>query len=286
MQVSLMTLSMFIRIFYQYFQDRNMEQCLEQYDDMLRATKAAGFDTVEVTSRETGLVGVASVHSALKRHGLTVGGYMYVDSLDQEAGKLRDAVVDAETLGADTLMLIPSWHSSLEGRSRNEIHRFYAERWREAVGLAAEKGITVVVEDTPDQRLSLCRAEDIRHFLSLLPSVRLVYDSGNMILAGEEPVAYAREMKDEIACVHLKDMKLVPAGQRGADLALDGRCMSSARHGEGLIPLPEVIQTLLAQGYDGRWVVELSVERGDTYPGAVSYAYGWICSALHIAEEE
>lgn len=272
MKLSLMTLSMFIRIYYRYHMQQDMDDCIDLYDEMMRTTKDAGFDTVEVTSRETSLLGVNTVLSILHRNGLSTGGYMFMDNLSLPSEQVTDAVAAAETLGADTLMLIPSWHTSLAGMSRDEIHQIYAHRWSNALQIAASKGIQVVVEDTPDQRLHLCKVEDVTSFLDLLPGAELVYDSGNMILAGEDPITYAQRLKDHIAYVHLKDMRIVAANSRGADIALDGRCMSSAKHGNGIIPLKDVITELTNQGYCKRWVIELSMDGSDSYMEAVVHA--------------
>ena len=272
MKLSLMTLSMFIRIYYRYHMQQDMDDCIDLYDEMMRTTKDAGFDTVEVTSRETSLLGVNTVLSILHRNGLSTGGYMFMDNLSLPSEQVIDAVAAAETLGADTLMLIPSWHTSLAGMSRDEIHQIYAHRWSNALQIAASKGIQVVVEDTPDQRLHLCKAEDVTSFLDLLPGAELVYDSGNMILAGEDPITYAQRLKDHIAYVHLKDMRIVAANSRGADIALDGRCMSSAKHGNGIIPLKDVITELTNQGYCKRWVIELSMDGSDSYMEAAVHA--------------
>lgn len=272
MKLSLMTLSMFIRIYYRYHMQQDMDDCIDLYDEMMRTTKDAGFDTVEVTSRETSLLGVNTILSILHRNGLSTGGYMFMDNLSLPSEQVTDAVAAAETLGADTLMLIPSWHTSLAGMSRDEIHQIYAHRWINALQIAASKGIQVVVEDTPDQRLHLCKAEDVTSFLDLLPGAELVYDSGNMILAGEDPITYAQRLKDHIAYVHLKDMRIVAANSRGADIALDGRCMSSAKHGNGIIPLKDVITELTNQGYCKRWVIELSMDGSVSYMEAAVHA--------------
>lgn len=273
MQLSLMTLSMFIRILYHYYRNQDMEECRELYEEMMRTTSEAGVRMVELTSRETRLLGTDYVRSVLKEAKLTVGGYIHMDSLDDDADALIRAVETAASVHADILMLIPSWHTSLENLSRDEIHQIYAGRWMAAAQKAARQGIRVVVEDTPDQRLHLCRAEDMQHFLYLLPGVGLICDSGNVILAGEGPAGYARIFEGRIACVHLKDMKEVPAGTRGADCALDGRQMTSARHGTGVIPFEKVIHQLKTQGFDGRWVVELSMDGSENYLQAVNFAW-------------
>ena len=273
MTCSVMTLSMFIRILYNYLRSQDMEECRELYEEMLQTTREEGWETVELTSRETRLLGTEYVRTTLREHGLKVGGYMHMDSLDDDPQELLKAVDTAQAVEADLMMLIPSWHASLEQLSRDEIHQRYASRWMEAAQKASQKGIRIVIEDTPDQRLHLCKAEDVGHFLSLLPSAGLVYDTGNMILAGEDPLAYASSFEGRIGCVHLKDMAEVPEETRGADCALDGRKMASVRQGQGVIPLTPIIDLLKKQGYTGRWVLELSMAGMESYGQAVRLAW-------------
>ncbi len=195
-----------------------VEEIAAAVTELRQMSREAGFDTVEVTSRETGLFGLETVRSVLDKYDLSAGGYMYMDNLGEPEENVLDAVKTAETLGADVLMLIPYWHASLEGKTRDEIHEVYAKRWQKAAELAEEKGIRTVVEDTPDQR--------------------------------------------------------------GADIALDGRGMTSARHGSGLIPLKDVADLLKKQGYDGRWVVELSMDGSSDYRDAAAHAYGYMLDLL------
>ena len=130
MQISLMTLDMFIRHAYRYFLDHDMEKLRNRYTEMMQATAEAGFRTVEVTSRETRLLGLAYVKEVLERCGLSTGGYMHMDTLEEDPAYLDEALIFAKALGADTLMLIPQWHDSLEGCREQEIHARYAQRWR------------------------------------------------------------------------------------------------------------------------------------------------------------
>ena len=94
-----------------------------------------------------------------------------------------------------------------------------------------------------------------------------------MILAGEDPLAYASSFEGRIGCVHLKDMAEVPEETRGADCALDGRKMASVRQGQGVIPLKPIIDLLKKQGYTGRWVLELSMAGMESYGQAVRLAW-------------
>lgn len=93
--------------------------------------------------------------------------------------------------------------------------------------------------------------------LWLLPGMKLVYDSGNMILAGEDPVEYAKAMKDQIDYVHLKDMKVIPANRRGADIALDGR--------QRFVPAGRHLRP--QQGHGAAWLILIKKQRGWILPG-------------------
>ncbi len=276
MQVSLMTLDMFIRLAYHYFQDRDMEEFRELYEEMMEMTADAGIQMVEVTSRETRFLGFDYVKEVLDRCQLSVGGYMHMDTPAEDPSFLGEALSFAKKLGADTLMLIPQWHDSLAGYEKKDIHALYANRWRKVAADAKEAGIRVVVEDTPDQRLHLCSVEDMRSFLPLLPKARLVYDSGNMLLAGEDPVAYIQKTSPWIGYVHLKDMREIPMNTRGGDLSCDGRKLTSAKHGTGLVPLKQVIQALNELNYNGRWVIELSMDGSESYPEAIRAAQAYL----------
>ncbi len=276
MQVSLMTLDMFIRLAYHYFQDHDMEEFRELYEEMMEMTADAGIQTVEVTSRETRFLGVDYVKEVLERCRLSVGGYMHMDTPGEDPIFLDEALSFAKKLGADTLMLIPQWHDSLAGCGRREIHELYAKRWSKVAADAYETGIRVVVEDTPNQALHLCSAEDVLAFLPLLPHAELVYDSGNMLLAGEDPVDYIKKTAARIGYVHLKDMREIPMNTRGGDLSRDGKKLTSAKHGTGLVPLDQVIQELQQLHYNGRWVIELSMDGSESYPEAIRAAQAYL----------
>ena len=85
-----MTLSMFIRILYNYLRSQDMEECRELYEEMLQTTREEGWETVELTSWETRLLGTVYVRTTLREHGLKVGGYPGTTSKERgkdEAGK-------------------------------------------------------------------------------------------------------------------------------------------------------------------------------------------------------
>jgi hexulose-6-phosphate isomerase len=69
------------------------------------------------------------------------------------------------------------------------------------------------------------------------PWVGVYYDIGNAIAFGHDPVAEMEQLGDRMLAVHIKD--------READLL-----------GEGIVPIADCVQALLARGYDDYLVLE------------------------------
>lgn len=113
---------------------------------------------------------------------------------------------------------------------------------------AKRKGLRVVIEDTHDLRVRLCRRDELDDLLSKMDGLEVVYDSGNMILAGEEPVDYFKYFSGKTAYIHLKDM-----ASRETD--------KGAVIGKGLIDLQEVAKAIKESGYDGTMAIEFVAEK-------------------------
>lgn len=75
---------------------------------------------------------------------------------------------------------------------------------------------------------------------SAIKRLDLVFDTGNFIYAGEDALESLAHLKDRIEYVHLKD-------RASPD---DMRCVPA---GSGCVPIPEIVHTLVWEGYNG-WI--------------------------------
>ena len=171
----------------------------------------------------------------------------------------------AVELGTKILMLVPQAQKNIDELTPEQIRKQMILHWREIVPYAKDRGLHVVVEDTPDLQLDFCKAEDVREVLDAVPDLELVYDSGNMILAGEDPVKYIEKFRDRIGFVHLKDMRKAPEDLMMADISKDGELMSTAPTGFGMIDLQGVIKKLDEIGYNGGMTIEFFVDDDRDY---------------------
>lgn len=108
----------------------------------------------------------------------------------------------------------------------------------------------------------------------------MVYDSGNMILVGEDPVEYYDAFADRIAHIHLKDMRIADAHEMFTDRALDGRAMTAAPTGTGLIDLENVMKHVREHGYDGYLTIEFAVDAEKDYRGTLRKSREYIESLI------
>ena len=62
---------------------------------------------------------------------------------------------------------------------------------------ARQLGLHPVIEDTPNLKLCLEKADEVKEVLDAVEGLELVYDSGNMILDGEDPVEMLKKLEKE-----------------------------------------------------------------------------------------
>lgn len=272
-KLSVMTITLFMRIFFKFNLDHDIEDLREGYEEIMDMILEAGYDTVDVTSLETSSLGVDFIMDVLQNHRLRVSSYIHFGqfvSMDEaefesriELAKRRADI--ACRLNTDIFMLVPQACADIGGHTPEQIREQMIRHWKVIAPYAKTKGLRVVVEDTPDLNLHFCKADEVKAVLDAVPELELVYDSGNMILAGEDPLSYLESFRDRIGYVHLKDMRKAPAGSMVTDLAEDGTPLSTAPTGTGLINLHAVVEKLAEIGYQGRMTVEFFVDDDREY---------------------
>lgn len=272
-KINLMTITLYMRIFFKFNLDHDIEDLQDGYEEIMDMVQAAGYEAVDVTSMETAVLGVDYVREVLGRHQLKVSSYicfgqfaaMDEEGMENRVNQAKQGVDIACRLSTDIYMLAPQASPDIADCTPQQIRDRMIQHWLRVVPYAKEKGLHVVVEDTPDLKLHFCRAAEVKEILDSVPGLELVYDSGNVILVGEDPIAFLDTFRDRIGYVHLKDMRKAPAGSMMIDLAQDGTPMSSAPTGTGLVDLHAVMDKLAEIGYQGGVTVEFFVDDDRIY---------------------
>lgn len=272
-KLSLMTMTLYMRIFFKFNLDHDMEDLREGYEEIMDMVQAAGYEAVDVTSLEMICLGLDFIQDMLRRHQLKVSSYIHFGqfaAVDEEGfeERIKQAKQGADyaySLGTDVFMMVPQAQADIGSCTPGQIRESLIRHWKEITPYAKAKGLHVVVENTPDLKLHFCKADEVKEVLDAVPELELVYDSGNMILVEEDPVTYLELFQGRIGYVHLKDMRKAPAGSMMVDLAQDGTPMSAAPTGTGLINLQAVVGKLDEIGYQGGMTVEFFVDDNREY---------------------
>jgi len=124
---------------------------------------------------------------------------------------------------------------------------------------AAAQDVQVLLEDYDNPR-SLCfNIERLDSLFALSDDIGHVFDTGNYLFAGDDALEAYKLFSDRIGHVHLKD-RTAPD---------DLRCVPA---GSGCIPMAEIVNDLLATGYDGWLTVEQYGSRQMLSDSRASYA--------------
>lgn len=273
MKLSLMTINMFTPVLMKVMFEQDMEDALELYDEMMDLVEKSGFDTVDITSMELDFLGMDTVKAALKKRNLGVSSLIHFDKFASMEETEKESIIEkakksidlAQEFGTSVVMLVPQAQDNIEEYSRGNLADSLVTHWTPVSRYAKEKGIHVVIEDTPDLRIPLCTTKELQYVLDKVPGLEMVYDSGNMILVDEDPVAYFDTFASKIGHIHLKDMMVTDASNMFADTSKNGQKMTAAPSGMGMLNFSTLLDHIKASGYEGYLTVEYAKGDGEEY---------------------
>lgn len=271
-QISIMTINPFIEKFmmYQHFHDKEMLE--DEYEEMMAAIHEAGYQAVDVTSWEAQIFSTTHILEVLRRYSLSVSSYICFQEFANPDEKMPERIAEtkrqadlAAELGTEILMLVPTAHEEIDKMKPEEIRQTMIHHWNEVVPYAKSLGLHPVIEDTPNLSLCLDKADEVKEVLDAVEGLELVYDSGNMILDGEDPVEYVKQFAGRIGFAHLKDMTILGKEDEGSERMRDGRATRCVATGTGIIDIKGVIHALLDTGYTGGMTVEYGKDPEKTH---------------------
>lgn len=229
-----------------------------------RVLEQRGFEIVALANHDDGQL-VLGPH-----HEVTDGFYRGTPEEKRAYGmrRMKDTARAAEALGVRLVVGFVGcpdyarwfhWHD----QPGWEVHyERLAETWSEILDVYREYGIRFGHELHPKQ--VVYEPHGARRSLELFadyPEWGFSYDTGNLMLAGVDPVAFAREFADRIWYVHAKDAEVVEPTSRDHFISRPsygelGRNFRFRVPGWGQVPWMAVLTELHSRGYEGTVSVE------------------------------
>lgn len=233
-------------------------------EDLYQNAKNNGITHIDPSTFDERMSGGKTMEM-LQQNGLKCGSYLgFVHAPRMDGAGVAEAVEEGKRcvdrtveLGSTLLMYVPgSYQADIAGHGRQEIADALAACLRPVVAYAAEKGVTVMLEDSPDPDLPMTRMAELKYLMEQVPGAKIVYDSGNTIVWGEDPVEWYEALKEYVVHIHLKDVQYMPDDAPRTDRCGDGRRFTNALHGHGVVDLKAVMKAIKASGYDGLMTIE------------------------------
>jgi sugar phosphate isomerase/epimerase len=165
---------------------------------------------------------------------------------DTREARIRHTVAAVDVaagVGAKTMSTEPG--GPVEGRTREECYRLFAEGLKRAADRGREKGVLVCVE--PEPTLLIEKGHEYEEFVSKYvsyPGVGLNFDMGHFYCVGEDPASLIRGVGKAAAHFHLED------------IAAD-RVHFHLPPGKGAMDYKAIFASLKQIGYQGWVTIEL-----------------------------
>ncbi len=220
--------------------------------------KETGAEGVDLSLSHLGDASNAEVKKMVADAGLVTSCYIGGPSLATTDPAERQQALDAcrqiidNAAAVDAPVALLTVGGMLEGQERPEARRIMAAGLAELIPHGKAAGITLTIEDFGSARSAYQTGAEVLECCELAgPEMMITYDSGNMIMGNEDPVAGLEAMKPRIVHAHAKDWELLPPDAETGPEDRSGRHYVGAIVGSGIIDYPAVFAGLRALSYDG-----------------------------------
>ena len=225
-------------------------------EELLQIAAETGFTGVDLTWQTISNVGMERILTLLEKLHLDLTSIICFDHLadpalsDKKAmASYEDMIREAGFLRCDHVMLIPG--KTDPSTDPDLLRETMIRRFSSLVQLASEEGVQCMIEDDPDLTVRMCTEADIKAFLDAVPGLHLVYDTANMMVAGEDPVSFYEALHDSVIHMHIKDIALCDDPSRYRDEGLNGVFYASAPHGTGMVDFEKLFHSFGKYDYQG-----------------------------------
>ena len=221
-------------------------------EKLCRLTKELGLDTVDwVTTYNHNPVQVRKV---CDDWGIRTVCYTFPADINFPDKKSREPGIDKIKAGIETALILGTGKIMLpiggkEGMTGMESRRNVIEGLKDAVRIGEENGVTVTVEHFPGRLAPFITSADVNEALKEVPSLRVTFDSGNVLTGGEDPVQGFLNSRDYLVHSHFKDWAVV--GEKEGMQGRDGRYYKAVLTGEGALDYERILNAMHKAGYEG-----------------------------------
>ena len=253
-----------LSIFYEHIAEAAEQSGLTLEETCLKA-KSFGYDLVEMDAARL-LREEDTLLPLLDRCGLKINCIYHFFSLGAKEGCEADDRSQAEKIvslavraSCSRILVVAGFLNEDEMDRQSEAYAVHRERMAQGVRivteLAAEKGITVLMEDFDGAAAPFSTAAELLWFMENVPGLRCGFDTGNFLYSEEEALEALPKLLPYIGGIHCKDRSLTE-NDGNAKLTVKGRKMYPVAVGDGDLDIAAMLRVILSAGYTGTITAE------------------------------
>ena len=171
------------------------------------------------------------------------------EGFQKEIAIVKDVIDRAVIAGCKSIMMMPTTHFPRPGITREQVYQTIVRALRIITDYAWQKGICIHTETLESIAVPLCSIGEMKRIFDAVPGLLYTHDSGNPLVAGEDPMELYETFRDKVAYIHFKDLQFTEKKANMRDSM--GRYLERAVLGEGLLDFPAHLKALKRDGYQG-----------------------------------
>ncbi len=246
------------------------------FRDVVKFAKDNGFDGVDVMAHHFSESG-EDAKAVLREFGITLSAINIIEPFSESANEaefnahleaVKDVIDRGAAAGCKNFLVMPVGYTPAPGKTLEETYQLMVRGLRACVAYGQEQGVTINTETLESSAVPLCSIGNLRRIFTDVPGLKYSHDTGNALVALEDPLAVYETFKDRLAAVHFKDLGYQAEKADSRDLL--GRYLDKVRYGDGLVDFPGHLRALKRDDYQGFITVEGWRSTESQLEGAVS----------------
>ena len=240
----------------------------------LALMKECGVEGVDITDGHVTGYTAAEVRKMAEDAGIAISAWIGGGNLATSDPEIRKASLDTiralidKSAEAGTRNLLVTTGGCAADQDKAEGRRNVAAGLAEVLPVAKAAGIVLSIEDFGSPVAPYQNSAECMETCELAgPDLMMTYDSGNMVMADEDPVEFLLAVKSRLAHAHAKDWELLPPDAERGLTSRAGKKYIGTVVGTGVLDYPAIIKTLKGLNYTGYLSFEYE-GRGDPVQAA------------------
>lgn len=245
------------------------------FEDYVKFAKENGFDGLDMMSfhfEEDG----AEAKKILDQYDMTLSSVNIISTFsecaDEEALEKAfqevKAVIDNAAAAGCKSFLVTTGYFPGQGMTREQVFQSMVKGLTKCVEYGKELGVVINTETLESVGVPFCATGEMLRLFEAVPGLMYTHDTGNPIVAMEDPIATYNALKDRVVSVHFKDLEYTE--NKTMMMNPMGRFLDRAFLGEGEIDFKKHLELLKRDGYQGFITIEGQRPADNQLDGAIA----------------